>query len=139
MLVAEDDPADRELIRRALRDRDHPVKIVHDGAAVVEYIAACFRPDAGRPVPGLVILDLNMPRLSGREVMMELGRSPITDSVPVVVFSSSDSDSDVRACYELGCRSYVVKPTDLQPFLTALNGIVSYWLDLVEETPLRSH
>jgi CheY-like chemotaxis protein len=132
ILIAEDDPADRGLIERALADTSVEVQIVRDGVEIVEHMASSLREGGTAQRPDLIILDLNMPRLDGKAVLEQLKKHSLAKQIPVVMFSSSNRDGDIKDCYRLGCSSYVVKPTDLDPFMTSLNLIVMYWMKLVE-------
>lgn len=132
VLIGEDDPADRDLIRRALSKGSINFELVCDGAEIIDYIECSTDFDSQTSKPDLIIVDLNMPRLNGRQVLEHI-RSNMRDlKIPVVIFSSSNRASDIRDCYDAGCSSYVVKPTDLEPFVGAVNLVVAYWLELVE-------
>lgn len=139
ILIAEDDPADRDLIKRALADTSVEIEIVRDGVAIVEHMADSLRENGKSQRPDLVILDLNMPRLDGKSVLEQLKKHSLAKQIPVVMFSSSNREDDIKECYRLGCSSYVVKPTDLEPFMTSLNLIVVYWMKLVELPFERAH
>lgn len=132
VLIGEDDPADRDLIRRALSNGPVDFELVSDGAEVIDYIERTQEFGAGLQKPDLVIIDLNMPRLNGKQVLQHLRNSNQHRKTPVVIFSSSNRASDIKECYDAGCVSYIVKPTDLEPFIGALNLVIAYWLELVE-------
>lgn len=131
VLVGEDDPADRDLIRRALSKGQINLELVSDGEQVLDYIDRAGNGTNGHRRPDLIIVDLNMPRLDGRQVLDHLRRDQQLNRVPIVVFSSSSRAADICACYDAGCASYVVKPTDLEPFMGAVNLVVAYWVELV--------
>jgi two-component system, response regulator len=131
VLLVEDDANDvavalRAFRRHSLEDRVH---VLRDGVELVDYLEA--RDLRARP-PKLILLDLKMPRLDGRAALRELRSRPETRHIPVVVVSSSDQQSDVRECYELGANSFVVK--QLNPWApgTYLVDTVRYWLDMNE-------
>ena len=131
VLLVEDDANDvavalRAFRRHSLEDR---VCVLRDGVELVDYLEA--RDLRARP-PKLILLDLKMPRLDGRAALRELRSRPETRHIPVVVVSSSDQQSDVRECYELGANSFVVK--QLNPWApgTYLVDTVRYWLDMNE-------
>ena len=86
---------------------------------------------ARKPRPDLVLLDLNMPRMDGREVLAEIVRDERLRSLPVVVLTTSDSQEDVLASYNLRCSSYIVKPVDFEQFSRVVQGITDYWFTLV--------
>lgn len=131
VLVGEDDPADQDLIRRALSKGQVSLQLVSDGEEVLDYVDSASKGTDGHRRPDLIIVDLNMPRLDGRQVLDHLMRDQRVHRVPIIVFSSSDRAADITACYDAGCVSYVVKPTDLEPFMGAVNLVVAYWLELV--------
>jgi CheY-like chemotaxis protein len=130
ILLVEDDANDvavalRAFRRHALAER---VRVLRDGAELLDYLASGVRPT----VPKVILLDLKMPRLDGRTALRELRSRRETRHIPVVVVSSSDSQSDVRDCYELGANSFVVK--QLNPWAPGeyLVDTVRYWLDMNE-------
>lgn len=131
-LIGEDDPADRDLIRRTLSNGPVDFELVSDGSELIEYIESTVEFQAGLQIPDLVIMDLNMPRLNGKQVLLHLRNIQLTRKIPVVVFSSSNRATDIAECYDAGCASYIVKPMDLEPFMGAVNLVVAYWLELVE-------
>jgi CheY-like chemotaxis protein len=132
ILVVEDNPGDVRLVREAL---DHNklanhVTYVADG----EEAMAALRGEgafAGRVRPDLVLLDLNLPRKDGREVLAEMKADPDLRRIPVVVLTSSESESDVLRSYELHANCYVVKPIVLEDFLTVVRQIRSFWFQIV--------
>ena len=128
VLLVEDDANDVAVALRAFRlhSLDDRVHVLRDGAELVDYLQ--HRSLRERP-PKLILLDLKMPRMDGRAALRELRSRPETRHVPVVVVSSSDRQSDVRECYELGANSFVVK--QLTPWSpgTYLVDTVRYWLD----------
>jgi CheY-like chemotaxis protein len=131
VLLVEDDPNDiavamRALRRSALAER---VRVLRDGVELVDYLQT--HDLAARP-PKVILLDLKMPRMDGREALRELRSRPETRHIPVVVVSSSDLPRDVRECYELGANSFVVK--QLTPSMpgTYLVDTVRYWLEINE-------
>lgn len=131
ILVAEDDPADQELIRRALGGNGYALEIVADGVELLDYLAEDEQNPGSRPAD-LVLLDLNMPRIDGIQALKELRDRSTASRVPIVIFSSSGRRKDVQECYKAGCAAYVVKPTDLEPFNETLQIIAKFWLDLVK-------
>ncbi len=130
ILIAEDSPGDRELIKRALENQPVELQFVGDGKEVQTYLQAGLA-DRTAEKPALIVLDLNMPIVCGRKVL-EWIRGDFGDvTTPVVIFSSSDNPDDVRDCHKAGCSSYIVKPTDLEPFNSTLLAVTKYWLELV--------
>jgi two-component system, response regulator len=131
ILLVEDTAADAEMTMRALR-KNHLANRIHwvkDGAEALEYM---FRTDAyaGRDptLPKLVLLDIKMPKVDGIEVLRRLKAEAATQSVPVVIMTSSEEEKDVVASYRLGVNSYIVKPVQFEAFLKTVAEIGLYWV-----------
>jgi two-component system response regulator len=133
ILLVEDNPADIQITRRALRDSASPVQliVVRDGQEAVEYLlrqgAYTSHPEWRRP--DLILLDLNLPRVTGREVLQRIRATPALHVVPVVVLSTSKRLEDVHDLYLMGANTYVEKPQDFNRFVAVLQTIQRYWLD----------
>jgi chemotaxis family two-component system response regulator Rcp1 len=137
ILLVEDSPSDVALTREALRllaGADLRLHVVSDGVCAMAFLR---REDAyrGAPRPDLVLLDLNMPRKDGREVLAEVKGDPDLRRIPVVVLTSSSADSDVRQAYDLHANAYVAKPTDFTQFRALLAGLVTFWFRLARLPP----
>ena len=136
ILLVEDDDDDVRLIRKSLEnDRllNH-IQRVEDGLEAMEYLRCEGRyVDAKRP--GLILLDLNMPRMCGREVLRAIKNDPQLCRIPVVVLTTSDDEKDVVASYEYQANSYVTKPVDLDKFREVLKGLKDYWFSIVKLPP----
>lgn len=128
ILLVEDNPDDVELTRIAFAEAGcaHQLVVVSDGAEAVSYLQACTAAD----LPALVLLDLNLPRLDGREVLQAIRAEAATRSLPVVVLTTSAEPFDVDKVYELGANSYIQKPVDFERFVEVVRQIGLYWLDL---------
>jgi CheY-like chemotaxis protein len=126
IFLVEDNPMDAELMLRAFEQRMlvNPVVVARDGEAVMDWIP---RWEAGEPKPVVILLDLNMPRMSGFEVLQALKAHPVMRGIPVVVLSTSTINRDVQAAYEHGANSYLVKPVDFDKFLFIVGQITEYW------------
>ncbi|MGD8452839.1 MAG: response regulator [Phycisphaerae bacterium] len=135
ILLADDDPGDQELVRRASRTAgiDAELRVVADGEEALEYLhqRGRYAPPGDAPRPDLMLLDLNMPRLDGRQVLQRVRSDPQTQRIPVVVFTTSDRVEDVRDCYQLGCNSFITKPAELSDFVQLLERLKTYWFELV--------
>ncbi len=134
ILVVEDDPGHQELVRRAVASErvDVDLSLVSDGEQALDYLlrrGRFARADVVRP--DLVLLDLNMPRADGRAVLHEMGRHGELRPIPVVVFSGSNRQEDIRDSYALGCRSFVTKPPDFASFRACVRQLIDYWFSLV--------
>lgn len=127
ILLVEDSVADAKLVQLALEESGSTSEVlrVDDGADAVVKLAAIAAGDIARP--DLVVLDINLPRVSGIDVLRRIKADPDLRTLPVVVFSTSRSDVDVAAAYACGASSYVVKPVDLHRFMDVVRSIESYW------------
>lgn len=143
ILLVEDNPQDAELTLRALLKRGlaNHVRWVKDGAEAVDYIfgtSGDAAPVISRPAK-LILLDLKLPRLDGLEVLRRLKADKRTNSIPVVVLTSSRQEPDIEKCYQLGANSYIVKPVEFENFSSAVAQLGMYWLLLNQEPrPVRS-
>jgi CheY-like chemotaxis protein len=140
ILVVDDNPDDEALTLRALRKHHiaNPVVVARDGVEALEWLFG-EGPHAGRDVtiqPRVILLDLNMPRLSGLEVLKRIRADSRTHLIPVVVLTSSKQDEDIVSSFALGANSYVRKPVDFHEFTEAIKRLGIYWL-LVNEQPPR--
>ena len=138
VLVIEDDIEDQLLIRRAFKECEAQcaLDVLGDGeAAVARLLASATSEEAP---PNLILLDLNMPRMSGKEVLAELYRDARLRAIPVVVFTTSSAQDDIEACYDLGARSYIRKPATFSGFKQAIILVARYWLDTVQR-PRKRH
>ena len=134
ILLIEDNPDDAELTRIAFAEAgiDSQLVVVGDGAEAVDYLFARGA-HAGRDaadLPSIVLLDLNLPKLDGREVLQALRANPATRGLPVVVLTTSTEPFDVEASYALGVNSYIRKPVDFGKFVEVVKQIGLYWLVL---------
>jgi chemotaxis family two-component system response regulator Rcp1 len=140
ILLVEDNSADVKITQRALRESGLPVEliVVRDGQEAVEYL---LRQGKGTETsawrsPDLILLDINLPRMSGREVLERIRTTPSLRAVPVVVLTTSRREEDVRQMYIAGANTYIEKPQDFQRFVQVLQTIHRYWMDLALLPPL---
>ena len=131
VLLVEDDANDVALTQRAFRKGGipHPLTVVGDGEEAIAYLAGQGR-YAERALPGLVLLDLKLPRKSGLEVLAWIRSQPGLRRLPVVVLTSSKESADVNRAYDHGVNSYLVKPVDFDDLLAMVRSVSSYWLAL---------
>jgi CheY-like chemotaxis protein len=138
ILVVDDSQNDLLMTQTALTELEPPPTVVtaRDGAEALDLLqhGGEFQAPFGAP-PRVVLLDLKMPRVDGFAVLQQVKADPHLKSIPVVVFTSSREEGDVRQCYDLGTNAYVVKPVDFQAFLDAVKLIVSFWGTLNEGPP----
>jgi CheY-like chemotaxis protein len=133
ILLVEDNPADIKITQRALRDSGISVElfVVRDGQEAVEYLLrqGQYATDTSWRSPALILLDLNLPRLTGREVLQRIRTRPELKAVPVVVLTTSRRQEDVQDLYAAGANTYIEKPQDFARFVELLRTIHHYWLD----------
>jgi CheY-like chemotaxis protein len=140
ILLVEDNPKDEALTLRALKkgNVENTVVVARDGAEAVNYFFAP-RPDGGfNKLPQLILLDLNLPKLNGHEVLKRLRADERTRLLPVVILTTSVEDRDRLEGYRLGANSYVRKPVDFNEFLAAVSQLGLYWLALNEDPPVTN-
>ncbi len=133
ILLVEDDPADAGLVKRAIRDGKILCTVDHakDGAEAIDFLRRRGERFADARRPNLILLDLNMPRLDGRQVLQEVKNDPDLRAIPVVVLTTSDIEHDVEASYLLGANSFVTKPMDVQDFFDVIRSLEDYWFNVV--------
>lgn len=136
ILLVEDDPADQELARRALTGDvlDTDLRIVSDGSEAMDYLyrQGSYADPASSPRPDLILLDLNMPRMDGRQVLARVRHDPDLRRIPVVVLTTSSDEDDVSRSYDLGCNSYITKPLEMDGFHDCMRGLGAYWFRLAK-------
>ena len=139
LLAAEDDPDDRALISDALQECCDlaDLRFVSDGEELMDYLRGRGRYADRRanPLPGLVLLDLKMPKKDGFDVLTEAKGDRILRQIPIVVLSTSRSEADVARSYELGVNSYISKPHMFSELVEAMRALVHYWFDVVSLAP----
>lgn len=128
ILIADDDPEDRQLIKEALEESRllNEIEFVADGEALIEYLEKQQR------LPGLILLDLNMPRKDGREALKEIKSHPRFKQIPVVVLTTSKAEEDIYRTYNLGVNSFITKPVTFTALVEIMRGIGRYWFEIVE-------
>jgi two-component system, response regulator len=136
ILLAEDDPRDVELIMEALDENNlvNKVVVVYDGVEAMEYLQQKGKyatRKAGHPV--LILLDINMPRMNGLEVLQNIRADESLKKIPVIMLTCSREEKDLTQSYDLGVNAYVVKPLETQPFINAVKQIGGFWAILNEQ------
>jgi two-component system response regulator len=135
IVLADDDEDDRLLARDALREAPVRAQLVavDDGRELLDYLRRERRwaPPVAAPRPGVILLDLNMPGVSGIETLRELKRDPALRGIPVVVMTTSDAQEDVRASYDLGAASFITKPVTYAGLVEVMRNLGRYWGDTV--------
>lgn len=134
ILLVEDNEADVVLVREALKDARvyNELHVVHDGQMALDFLRDDPTVNPERVVPGLVLLDLYMPKLGGMEVLKEIKADPKLKAIPVVVMTSSQEEEDVVKAYELQANCYVTKPVDFEQLTKVVKTIENFWLSVVQ-------
>ncbi len=138
ILVVDDDPNDVDFTLRALTSDAVPgeVLVAGDGAEALDCLYGRHPFQTRRPgQPAMVLLDLNMPKVNGLEVLRQIKSDAVLKTIPVVMFSSSREEADLLRSYQLGANAYVVKPIGPQEFSTALKTIAAFWLNINAAPP----
>ncbi len=136
ILLVEDNPGDVRLTREALRDGKmlNHLSVVRDGEEALRFLRR-EGPYADAPRPDVVLLDLNLPRKDGREVLADIKADPDLRRVPVVILTTSNADRDILAAYNLNANCYITKPVDLHQFIEVVRTIGDFWLTIVKLPP----
>ena len=129
ILLVEDDPGDQKLISLSIRNQKlaNEVFTVESGEQALEYLEGAKSGDTSRPVPDLILLDLNMPGMGGKEFLRRLKDDEVLDTIPVVILTTSDADQDILDSYKLHASGYVKKPVELREFQEVMRALGSYW------------
>jgi two-component system, response regulator len=138
ILLVEDNQDDADLAMRAFRKSkiQNDIVLVRDGVEALDYLLGTGpHAAAPQPLPEVVLLDLNLPRVDGLEVLRRLREDPRTKHLPVVVLTSSNQEQDILSSYDLGANSYVRKPVDFDQFIEAARQLGLYWLVLNQTPP----
>jgi CheY-like chemotaxis protein len=133
--MADDDADDRSLAREALLEGRlvNDLRFVDDGEDLLAYLRREGKYAGGdAPRPGLVLLDLNMPKMDGRTALKEIKNDPDLRQIPVVALTTSKADEDVHRAYDLGVNSYIVKPVTFEALVDILQTLGKYWFEIVE-------
>ncbi len=133
ILLIEDNPGDVVLIRESLKENKFLIElsVVHDGEKALDYLNNKNEfSDAGRP--DIILLDLNLPKIDGREVLMEIKNDEHLKTIPIVVLTSSTEEKDILKSYENYANCFISKPVDLDNFIKVIKSIENFWLTVVK-------
>jgi CheY-like chemotaxis protein len=133
ILIAEDDADDRFLLETAFEECGYKDKLifVENGIELMHFLREeKLRNEVDRKFPAFIMLDLNMPKKDGREVLKELKENLEYKTIPVVVFTTTKNENEIRRCYELGANSYVVKPVNFENLVKVIGQIRDYWFSI---------
>jgi CheY-like chemotaxis protein len=136
ILMADDDADDREMTREAFEANHlaNDLRFVEDGVELMNYLKRRGRwAEAGAaPRPGLILLDLNMPKKDGREALEEIKADPKLSTIPIVVLTTSKEEEDIYRSYQLHANSYITKPVSLEGLIRVVATFATYWMEIVE-------
>jgi CheY-like chemotaxis protein len=136
ILMAEDDPDDRLMVKEALAEARiiNAIEFVNDGEELLDYLKRRgeFSYLKGEPYPGLILLDLNMPRKDGRDALMEIKSDTRLKHIPVVALTTTRSEEDITNLYACGINSYIIKPITFDALVEVMKALTSYWFEIVE-------
>ncbi len=136
VLLVEDDPGDVLMTQEAFEEHKlrNRLAVVNDGVAALAYLRHEGE-HADAPVPDLILLDLNLPRVDGREVLSEIKKDPTLCQIPVVVLTTSQAEEDILRSYQLHANAYVAKPVDFERFITVVRQIDNFFVSVVKLPP----
>jgi CheY-like chemotaxis protein len=136
ILLADDDADDRMLAREALEESRlaNDLHFVEDGEELMDFLLhrGAYADPASSPRPGLILLDLNMPKMDGREALREIKGDPELRRIPVVVLTTSKAEEDIYRTYDLGVNSFITKPVTFEGLVAVMRGLGKYWFEIVE-------
>lgn len=139
VLMAEDDPEDRMLTKEAFQEARlaNELRFVEDGEELMDYLRGegkYAQPDSA-PRPGLILLDLNMPKKDGREALKEIKSDHELRQIPITVLTTSEAEEDIYRSYDMGVNSYITKPVTFEGLVDVMKTLKKYWFEIVELPP----
>lgn len=136
ILMADDDEDDRMMTRNALRKARlaNEIRFVVDGVELLDYLyhRGKYNDPADSPRPGLILLDLNMPKKDGREALKEIKADPNLRRIPIVVLTTSEAEEDIYRSYDLGVNSFITKPVSFEGLVFVVTALAQYWFQIVQ-------
>jgi CheY-like chemotaxis protein len=135
ILLADDDPDDRLMAKEALEESRllNPLDTVEDGEQLLAYLRRTgdYQHLTDKPLPGLILLDLNMPRMDGREALKEIKSDPALCHIPIIVLTTSKAEEDIYRTYNLGVNSFITKPVSFNSLVDLMKTLGKYWFEIV--------
>ena len=139
ILYAEDDPEDRMLVEDAMEESRlaNELDFVDDGEELMDYLhrRGKYTELSNTPLPGLILLDLNMPKKDGREALEEIKADPNFRRIPIVVLTTSKAEEDILRTYDLGVSGFIIKPVTFESLVSIMKTVSKYWFEIVEPPP----
>ena len=130
ILIAEDDADDRFLLQSAFKENgfNDSLLFVENGVELIDYLQNMIRFGTDAKMPRFILLDLNMPKKDGREVLKEIKQNPHFKKIPVIIFSTTNNEQEMKRCYELGANSYITKPNSFESLIKTIAALRGYWV-----------
>lgn len=139
ILMADDDPDDRLLVQDAFEEvhLNNQFAFVENGIELMDYLhrQGAYTYLAGTPLPGLILLDLNMPKKDGRTALKEIKEDPVLRAIPIVILTTSSAEEDILRTYDLGANSFIVKPVTFDKLVEIIRKVTNYWFEIVRLPP----
>ncbi len=136
ILLADDDPASCRLTKEALQECGlfNELRFVHEGGALLDYLfqRGKFGAPGTAPRPGLIMLDLNMPQMNGMEALARIKGDPGLRRIPVIILTTSQSETDINRSYDLGANSFITKPLNFDELVEVMRGVGRYWFEVMQ-------
>lgn len=136
ILIADDDLDDCQMIREAFQESRliNELIFVHNGEELISYLHEAWESSKSdsRKLPGLILLDLNMPKMDGREVLREIRKHPHLHHIPVIILTTSQAEEDVMRSYDLGANSFITKPVEFNALVKIMADVGHYWFEIVQ-------
>ena len=136
ILIAEDDAEDRMLVRDAMIESRlaNDIRFVEDGEELLDYLhnRGKYSDKNAHPTPGLILLDLNMPKMDGREALREIKKDPVLRVIPIIILTTSQAEEDILRSYDLGVSSFITKPVTFVALVDIMQTLGKYWFEIVE-------
>jgi CheY-like chemotaxis protein len=136
ILIAEDDADDRYLLQSAFEENGFKdvLYFVENGVELLEYLHGIILKKIEARLPHLILLDLNMPKKDGREVLKEIKQNQVLKKIPVIIFSTTNNEQEMKRCYELGANSYITKPNSFENLIKTIATLRTYWTQTINNT-----
>ena len=134
ILIAEDDPDDRMIIEEAIQENGSKsaIHFVHDGQELIDYLEETQAEGSETPVPQVIILDLNMPKIDGREALRFVKNNQLFKKIPTIILTTSKAAEDIESSYDLGVNSFITKPANFSGMTEVVRKLNEYWFETVE-------
>ena len=129
ILIGEDDADDQLLLKTAFLENGgrQQLVFVEDGSRLMDHLNGIGAQEPGNTFPDFIMLDLNMPGKSGKEALEELKKHPVYKAIPVIIYTTTRDEREIKRCYELGANNYIVKPSNFQGLVKIVNTVLKYW------------